>query len=98
VIAVALCALLGAFVAPGARSGKASTRVTLSSLESGVLSELNQIRASHGLQPLAISARLTASSAQHTREMGTAGYFEHESHDGPAIWKRIAWTSRAVPT
>ena len=89
VIAVALLALLGALAAPTARSGKATTRVTLTSLESGVLSELNQIRAQHGLQPLKISARLTAASAQHSREMGTAGYFEHNSNDGTAFWKRI---------
>ena len=89
VIAVALFALLGALAAPTARSGKAATRVTLTSLESGVLSALNQIRAQHGLQPLKISARLTAASAQHSREMGTAGYFEHNSNDGTAFWKRI---------
>jgi len=89
VVAVALIALLGAFAAPTARSGKAATRVTLTSLESGVLSELNQIRAQHGLPPLKISARLTAASAQHSREMGTAGYFEHNSNDGTAFWKRI---------
>jgi uncharacterized protein YkwD len=89
VIAVALVALLGALVAPAARSGKAGTRVTLTSLESGVLSALNQIRAEHGLQPVKISARLTAASAQHCREMGTGGYFEHNSQDGTAFWKRI---------
>jgi uncharacterized protein YkwD len=88
-IAVALCALLGAFAAPAAHSGKAGTRVTLTSLESGVLSALNQIRVQHGLQPLKISARLTAASAQHSREMGTGGYFQHNSEDGTAFWKRI---------
>jgi uncharacterized protein YkwD len=89
IIAVALIALLGALVAPTARSGRAATRVTLTSLESGVLSALNQIRAQHGLQPLKISAPLTASAAQHSREMGTAGYFQHNSNDGTAFWKRI---------
>jgi uncharacterized protein YkwD len=89
VIAVALVALLGALAAPVAQSGKAENRVTLSSLESGVLSGLNKIRAQHGLQPVKISARLTASAAQHTKEMGSAGYFEHNSQDGTVFWKRI---------
>jgi uncharacterized protein YkwD len=89
VIAVALVALLGALVAPAAQSGKVGTRVALSSLESGVLVELNKIRAQHGLQPVKISARLTAASEQHSKEMGLAGYFEHNSHDGTAFWKRI---------
>src|SRR5205823_13204050 len=89
VIAVALFALLGAFVAPTARSGKANTRVTLTALESGVLSQLNQIRLQHGLQPVKISAPLTAAAAQHSRDMGSAGYFQHESRDGTAFWRRI---------
>jgi uncharacterized protein YkwD len=89
VIAAAVVALLGALVAPTAHSGKATTRVALSSLESGVLSDLNKIRAQHGLQPLKINARLTAAAAQHSKEMGALGYFEHSSHDGTSFWKRI---------
>ncbi|MDX6452040.1 MAG: hypothetical protein QOH16_2089 [Gaiellaceae bacterium] len=89
VVAVALVALLGALAAPAAQSGQATTHVTMSSLESGVLSELNTIRAQHGLQPVKVSARLTASAAQHSAEMGADGYFEHTSHDGTAFWKRI---------
>jgi uncharacterized protein YkwD len=88
-IAVGLVALLGALAAPAAQSSKAGNRVVLSSLESGVLSQLNKIRAQHGLQPVKISARLTASAAQHSREMGADGYFAHNSHDGTAFWKRI---------
>jgi uncharacterized protein YkwD len=88
-VTLALCALLGALFAPGARSGGTQARVTLTGLESGVLSQLNKIRAQHGLQPLQLNARLTAAAAQHDREMGRAGYFEHESHDGTAFWKRI---------
>jgi uncharacterized protein YkwD len=88
-IAVAVVALVGALAAPAAHSGKATTHVKMSSLESGVLSELNKVRAQHGLQPVKISARLTASAAQHSKEMGADGYFEHNSHDGTAFWKRI---------
>ena len=89
VIAVALVALVGALAAPSAHPGKASNQVALSSLESGVLTELNGIRAQHGLKPVQLSARLTASAAQHSKEMGVDGYFEHTSHDGTAFWKRI---------
>jgi uncharacterized protein YkwD len=96
VIAVALVALLGALAAPAAHSGKVAHRVALSSLEIGVLSDLNKIRAQHGLQPLKISARLTASAAQHSREMGADGYFQHNSHDGTSFWKRISrWYGRS---
>ncbi|MDX6466938.1 MAG: hypothetical protein QOI27_1978 [Gaiellaceae bacterium] len=89
VIAVALVALLGALAAPAAHSGQAANRVGLSSLESGVLSDLNRIRVQHGLQPVKLSARLTASAAQHSEEMGADGYFEHNSQDGTEFWKRI---------
>jgi uncharacterized protein YkwD len=88
-IAVALIALLGALAVPVAHSSKAGTSISVSSLESGVLTELNKIRVQHGLQPLHISARLTASAAQHSKEMGADGYFEHDSHDGTVFWKRI---------
>jgi uncharacterized protein YkwD len=88
-VAVALVALLGALAAPAAHSSKTGNRVVLSSLESGILAQLNQIRSEHGLQPVRISARLTASAAQHSKEMGADGYFEHSSHDGTAFWKRI---------
>jgi uncharacterized protein YkwD len=88
-IAVALVALLGALAAPAAHSSKTGNRVALSSLESGVLSQLNLIRVQHGLQPVKISARLTASAAEHSKEMGADGYFDHNSNDGTAFWKRI---------
>ena len=88
-IAVALVAVVGAFTAPHASSSRASNRVALSSLESGVLQQLNKIRVQHGLVPLKLSARLTDASVQHSREMGADGYFEHNSHDGTAFWKRI---------
>jgi uncharacterized protein YkwD len=94
VSAVALLALVGALVAPAARSGGAVKRVTLTGLESGVLLQLNEIRAEHGLQSVKISARLTDAAAQHTSEMGTTGYFEHASLNGTAFWKRIGrWYS-----
>jgi uncharacterized protein YkwD len=88
-IAVALVALLGVLAAPAAQSSKARASVSLSSLESGVLTDLNKIRVQHGLQPVHVSARLTASAAQHSKEMGADGYFEHNSHDGTVFWKRI---------
>lgn len=88
-IAVALVALLGALAAPAAHSSQTGNAVALSSLESGVLSQLNLIRVQHGLQPVKISALLTASATQHSKEMGADGYFEHNSNDGTLFWKRI---------
>ena len=88
---IALVASLAVLVSPAAATSSTSRgTVALSSLESGVLQQLNTIRVQHGLVPLKLSARLTASSGQHSREMSADGYFAHTSHDGTAFWKRIS--------
>jgi uncharacterized protein YkwD len=87
--AVACIAVLAASAAPAAVSAPARRTAALSSLESGVLQQLNAIRAQHELVPLRLSAGLSAAADQHSREMGADGYFQHESVDGTAFWKRI---------
>lgn len=84
-----LAALAGAVAPAPAVSARAHARTTLSSLELGVLRDLNAIRTQNGLVPVRLSAALTASSAQHSREMAADGYFEHASADGTVFWKRI---------
>lgn len=86
-LSVAL-ALPATGVAAAARPG--STHVALSSLESGVVQQLNAIRVQHHLTPLKLNTELTSSSSQHSHEMAADGYFEHESFDGTLFWKRIA--------
>lgn len=63
--------------------------VELASLDRSVLQQLNAIRALHGLVAVKLDAPLNASAAQHSVEMGEEGYFEHNSADGTAFWKRI---------
>jgi len=58
-------------------------------LESALVVEINAVRTEHGLKPIAVSSKLSRAAAQHTREMGTDGYFEHESFDSTPFWKRI---------
>jgi uncharacterized protein YkwD len=60
-----------------------------SALENDLLREINEVRHEHGLKPFRSSPKLVAAAAQHTREMGVDGYFEHESFDSTAFWKRI---------
>lgn len=85
-VVIALVTLCAAFAAPVAVS---APRATLTSLDSGVLTQLNAIRVAHGLVPLKLDAGLTAAASAHSQEMGTDGYFEHTSADGQAFWKRI---------
>ena len=85
-------ALLATLLVPAAAARPVAThgpRAALTSLESGVLQQLNAIRVQHHLVPLKLNADLTESAAAHTREMEQDGYFAHESADGTAFWKRI---------
>jgi uncharacterized protein YkwD len=85
-------ALLAALLVPAATARPGEThgpRVALTALESGVLAQLNAIRAQHHLVPLKLNAELTDSAAEHTREMEQDGYFAHNSADGTVFWKRI---------
>ena len=59
------------------------------SLVVALVREINDVRRQRGLRPFITSAKLSAAAAQHTREMGVDGYFEHESYDSTPFWKRI---------
>jgi uncharacterized protein YkwD len=67
----------------------ARTLAAANKLESGVLVELNATRRAHGLVPVHLSSPLSAAADAHSRSMGRFGYFEHESRDGSAFWKRV---------
>jgi uncharacterized protein YkwD len=84
-----LATLLVAALVPGAVRSAVDSRTSMAALEGGVLSEVNTVRAAHGLHPLRLSPQLSAAARQHTSEMLTDGYFEHESFSGSPFWKRI---------
>jgi uncharacterized protein YkwD len=91
VLLATLTALFVGVLSPGAVHSAigSQSKVSVAALEGGVLAELNDVRAAHGLRPLRLNAQLSAAARQHTSEMLTDGYFEHESFDGSAFWKRI---------
>jgi uncharacterized protein YkwD len=72
----------------GASSQRPAT--SLSTLEQGVLSDINALRKQHGLAPLRLSASLSAAARQHSGEMAARGYFSHSSANGSSFDKRIA--------
>ena len=85
VVAVGLAS--AATAAPTAPSVAGATRIA--SLESDVLVQLNQVRRAHGLVPLKLSKTLSDAANAHSLQMGSEGYFKHESGDGSAFWKRV---------
>jgi uncharacterized protein YkwD len=86
---VAVAVALAPATASTTASGAPTREAALTTLESGVLRELNAIRVHDGLVPLKLNLRLSNAAAQHSREMTSKGYFKHESFDGSAFWKRV---------
>lgn len=87
---VLACVAALAVSAPAAFSAPSTRGSLVASLESGVLQQLNAVRADHGLFALRPSARLAAAADQHSREMADDGYFDHSSFNGTSFSTRIA--------
>src|SRR5436189_6214851 len=89
--AVLLLAIAGLWVA-ASPAGASSQRPTtsLSTLEQGVLADINSLRKEHGLAPLRLSATLSDAARQHSSEMAARGYFSHDSANGSSFDKRIS--------
>ena len=90
IVLILALAVLGVGAAgAGAAGGSARSLTAADQLESQVLVELNKIRRDHGLVPVKISRPLTLAADTHSRNMGSFGFFQHESRDGSAFWKRV---------
>jgi uncharacterized protein YkwD len=75
-----------AAASPTAPAGNATN---LAAYAANVFSRINSLRGARGLRPLRTSRGLTAAAMYHTNQMGLRGFFEHESANGAAFWKRI---------
>jgi uncharacterized protein YkwD len=89
-VALAITAFSLSIVASPAGATADRPATAMSTLEQGVLSDINSLRAQHGLAPLRISSRLSAAARQHSAEMAARGYFSHDSANGSSFDKRIA--------
>ncbi len=88
-IVSALAALTLLLPGPALPAGAKSVRV-LTSLEVGVLAQINSTRAANGLLPLRLSAGLTSAATAHCTQMVTYGYFGHRTVAGVGFAQRIA--------
>jgi uncharacterized protein YkwD len=86
---LAVVALAPTSLAASAQSPASGTQRE-TALEAALVTTINGVRREHGLKPFAGSVKLSKAATQHTREMGVAGYFEHESFDSTPFWKRVA--------
>src|SRR3954466_13755270 len=89
VVALAVT-VVGLWVVASPAGASPQHRATsLSTLEQGVLADINALRKQHGLAPLRLSARLSAAARQHSGEMAARGYFSHDSVNGSPFPPRI---------
>lgn len=76
-------------VALPALPGTPTSPLALKVLGGDVVEELNRVRAARGLRPLRPTRSLVASARRHSTQMGTRGFFDHNSADGTPFWRRI---------
>ncbi len=87
---VAMAALVGLLLAPA--NGSADPRGALSpatELRTGLVEQVNAIRAQHGLPRLRLSSALGAAANGHSVQMARLGYFSHSSAGGGSFGTRI---------
>jgi len=87
-VAAAIAVAAAASASPVAAAPTAPS-ASLTSLEAGVVADINALRAKHHLAPLRVSAGLTLAARAHSDQMAADGYFAHESADGSAFWRRL---------
>jgi uncharacterized protein YkwD len=87
VLSLALVAL-PLLTATGAGASTHS-RSTMTALEQSTVDQINALRTSHGLAPLAFSRALLTSASVHSQEMVADGYFSHTAADGETFDGRI---------
>src|SRR5438046_2860856 len=88
--ALAVAAFALSIVATPAGATTQRPASSMSSLEQGVLANVNTLRRAHGLAPLRYSSELAAAARQHSSEMAGRGYFSHSSANGSSFDRRIA--------
>ena len=89
-VALAIAVMSLWVVASPAGASSQRPAASLSTLEQGVLADINALRRQHGLAPLRLSASLSAAARQHSSEMAARGYFSHDSANGGSFDSRIA--------
>ena len=88
-LALALASAVAAGSSPAAPATRSEATAGMDGLEAAIGRRINQVRQARGLAPLRTQRRLAAAADFHSRDMGRRGYFEHESADGTAFWRRI---------
>ena len=81
--------VLAALAAAPLAGGATSATQRDARLEQGILKELNQLRAEHGLRALTPSRELQSAAAFQTRALLTQGLFDHDTAAGGTFTSRL---------
>lgn len=81
--------IAGVLASPCANTELTPSAEDITLVRAAVLCLINHARAEHGLNPLAISARLESAAEGHCAELISANYFAHISPDGETPVDRI---------
>jgi len=88
----ALAVLVLAVVLTFAESASAGPVVTSADkLRTGVIAEMNRVRAAHGLRRLSVRPRLQQAGAAHATNLARHGVFTHDWANGTPFGRWIAW-------
>lgn len=87
-IIILLIAMVGAL----SLAAPALASTTLNSYEKQLFTQVNKVRARHGLSQLRLNARLVAAAREHSADMGARKYF---AHDAPAP-DAEGWDARII--
>ena len=86
-----MAALAGVLLVPAAGSADPRGALTpASELQTGLVQQVNALRARHGLPRVRLSDALAAAANAHSVQMARLGYFSHSSAGGTSYATRIA--------
>jgi uncharacterized protein YkwD len=85
----ALIVVLACVAAPLAAGWPKSAAQRQTSLEQGILRDVNRVRVAHGLRPLTLSRPLQAAASFQTRTLLTQGVFDHDTTAGGTFAGRL---------
>jgi uncharacterized protein YkwD len=89
IVLASVAALLAPAAADARLAPDAPAARTTASLEQAILAEINGFRHANGLKALRIAPQLRRAAVVHAQEMGSAGFFGHDSLDGSSASTRI---------
>jgi uncharacterized protein YkwD len=89
--AALLLAVAAGFLGTAESASAGPVVTSADKLRAGVITEMNRVRASHGLRALTVRARLQNAGTAHVRNLSKHGVFTHDWSNGTPFGTWIGW-------